>query len=45
MSSLFRAWRSAWMVHVEKVSNSRSWSFVAILLAFLNQLSIDESLL
>ena len=33
------------MVHVENVSSSRSWSFVATLFALLNQLSIDASLL
>ena len=45
MSSRLRACRCAWMVQVENVSSSRSWSFVAMLLAFLNQLSIDGSLL
>ncbi len=43
MSSRLRAWRSAWMVQVENVSSSRSWSFVAMLLAFLNQVAIDGS--
>ena len=45
MSRRLRAWRCAWMVHVENVRSSRSWSLVATLLAFLNQPSIDGSLL
>ena len=45
MSRRFRACRCAWMVHVEKVRSSRSWSLVATLLACLNHVSMDGSLL
>ena len=44
MSRRLRAWRWAWIVHVENVRSSRSWSLVATLLACLEP-AVDRRVL